>query len=215
MRESTIFKRKKLLFWTFPGLLYSSKSFRDNWQKDCGRAQNIILQFHWKFWLKLNFLRKRVSFCESSFFESERKKSSAMSKLRSRCLDKLFKENNNLKKNLKKNLRKTLSKIFLLTFKIFKKYWREPFDRVQKAFLRLQRRFRLKLVFFRKGLTFCDSSLRKWTKTIVPYVKTALFMFGWTFWGKIFFENLKNCVRTPMKRHFRLPDGIFKEKQIF
>ena len=33
------------------------------------------------------------------------------------------------------------------------------------------------------------------------------------FGGK-FFEKLKNCVRTPMKWHFRLPDGNSKEKQI-
>ena len=62
---------------------------------------------------------------------------------------------------------------------------------MQKVFLRLQRRFWLKQDFFRKGLNFCDSCKWKWTKAFVPYVKTALFMFGWTFFGEKFFWKIE------------------------
>ena len=78
LRESRIFKRKKTAFFIYSQVFLFIKNFRDNWQKDCGRAQNIILRFHWKFWLKLKFFRKRVSFCESSF-RKWTKKSSAVS----------------------------------------------------------------------------------------------------------------------------------------
>ena len=71
----------------------------------------------------------------------------------------------------------------------FRKFWRNISCRFQGIILGLQWTFWLKVVSFRKKLSFCKGIFRNWSKTILRFVETELNLFRWTFPGETNFRT--------------------------